>query len=83
MRGNISLEVHVLSVLKLRTSSTVSDLEDVMKGLSVCQLKAICMEMGLKKLGHKAELIDQLLTMWQVMDWRLAVKKGWRKLYHS
>ena len=42
------LEAHVLSVLKLQTSSAVSDLEDAMKGLSVRQLKAICAEMGLK-----------------------------------
>jgi hypothetical protein len=61
----MSLEAHVLSVLKLQTSSAVSDLEDAMKGLSVRQLKAICTEMGLKKSGNKAELIGRLLTTWQ------------------
>ena len=56
----------VHSVLKLETSSTEADLQELLTGLTVCHLKDLCSKFQVKDSGTKAILFSELVTFWKL-----------------
>ena len=63
--ASMSLLQFVRSVLKLETSSSETDFQESLKGLSVAKLKVLCKEFEVRSSGNKAELIGQLISLWK------------------
>ena len=55
----------VRSVLKLETSSTEADLQELLTGLTVRHLKDLCSKFQVKSSGTKAILFSELVTFWK------------------
>ena len=82
MAGVVLLDV-VRSVLKLETSSTEANLQELLTGLTVRHLKDLCSELQVKTSGTQAVLIGELVTFWNVGESSADVRYRSHRLWTS